>query len=458
MDVQIKEAPANSDLILETLAKILDSVPFRSSKQCQDLLRYVVEQSLRQDNEALKERVIGCEVFGRRPDYDTADDPVVRVRAGDVRKRLALYYRTMPHNTPMEIDIPHGSYRAVFHPYRESQAGQGEEDSSRVHEEFSAQESAPASAQNTAVAPPDLVSQASSSMEEKTATSTSAGLKKRAWFYSYPMRVFVPLGVIAALLIASILLTRPAANAFDVFWKPILANQKSPIIYIGSSAVYRTTDDFADHYASKRGLPLPESKGREFVAKFQPGEKVNADDLIPDRTDFVTIGDTAATSSIVSMLSRLKRSYDLRFGDDIVFGDLRRSPTILIGAFNNSWTIQMDDKLPFVFRPGKSIQEMISNGRSWSTVRDAHGNATEDYALVSRQLHSKSGEFSITIAGIDMTGTRAAAEFVSDAERMNQALKQLPPGWQEKNMQMLLHANIINGLSSATDVVAYRVW
>jgi hypothetical protein len=458
MSVQIKEAPANSDLILETLAKILDSVPFRSSKQCQDLLRYVVEHSLRQDNEALKERVIGCEVFGRRPDYDTADDPVVRVRAGDVRKRLALYYRTMPHNTPMEIDIPHGSYRVVFRPFQETHSGQGEEFSSPVHEESPAPESAPASEQNGAIAGADLVAPVSPLIEKDAHGSNQTGLKKKVWFLRYPLRVFIALMAVAVLLTAMILLTRSAATAFDVFWKPILASQKGPIIYIGSSAVYRTTDNFADHYASKHGLPLPESEGREFVAKFQPGEKVNADDLIPDRTDFVTIGDTAATSSIVSMLSRLKRSYDLRFGDDIVFGDLRRSPTILIGAFNNSWTIQMDDKLPFVFRPGKSIQEVASGGKSWSTVRDAHGNATEDYALVSRQLHSKSGEFSITIAGIDMTGTRAAAEFVSDPERMNQALKQLPPGWQEKNMQMLLHANIINGLSSATDVVAYRVW
>jgi hypothetical protein len=33
------------------------------------------------------------EVFGRSPDYDTAEDPVVRLRAADVRKRLAQYYQ-----------------------------------------------------------------------------------------------------------------------------------------------------------------------------------------------------------------------------------------------------------------------------------------------------------------------------------------------------------------------------
>ena len=72
----------------------------------------------------------------------------------------------------------------------------------------------------------------------------------------------------------------------------------------------------------------------------------------------------------------------------------------------------MDDKLPFVFSQMKYIHEAVPPGRTWTTVRDANYRPTEDYALISRQLHSKTGEFSVTIAGIDMTGTRAAAEFV----------------------------------------------
>src|ERR1700736_4838165 len=114
MGLQSDGRAVDSEQISEALGQILDSVPFRSSKQCQDLLRYVVERSIRHDDLSLKERIIGCEVFGRSPDYNTSDDPVVRVRAGEVRKRLALFYRTIPHNSVLEMDIPHGSYRVVF--------------------------------------------------------------------------------------------------------------------------------------------------------------------------------------------------------------------------------------------------------------------------------------------------------------------------------------------------------
>src|SRR5258708_33938354 len=59
--------------INDILPQILQSAPFRTSRQCQDLLSYIVEKSLTNEEEALRERIIGVEVFGRRPDYDTAD-------------------------------------------------------------------------------------------------------------------------------------------------------------------------------------------------------------------------------------------------------------------------------------------------------------------------------------------------------------------------------------------------
>src|SRR5271157_2416875 len=81
------------------LEDILRSAPFRTSRQCQDLVRYIVEHSLGASDDSLRERIIGIEVFGRAPDYDTAEDPVVRLRAADVRKRLAQYYQMQKNST-----------------------------------------------------------------------------------------------------------------------------------------------------------------------------------------------------------------------------------------------------------------------------------------------------------------------------------------------------------------------
>jgi hypothetical protein len=75
------------------LERILLSALFRNSKQYPALLRYVVEQELNGASSELKERTIAIDVFGREPTYDPGADPVVRISAGEVRKRLAQYYQ-----------------------------------------------------------------------------------------------------------------------------------------------------------------------------------------------------------------------------------------------------------------------------------------------------------------------------------------------------------------------------
>ena len=74
----------------EELDRVIASHHFQTSKRCQAFLRYAFEETL-SGRQELKERSIGIEVFGRNPSYDTNLDPVVRMTAGEVRKRLALY-------------------------------------------------------------------------------------------------------------------------------------------------------------------------------------------------------------------------------------------------------------------------------------------------------------------------------------------------------------------------------
>ena len=83
--------PPGEQQIREELERILCSHEFRSSKRSQEFLRYVIEHTLSGQGEMLKERTIGIEVFGRPTTYDPSDDATVRVKAGEVRKRLGLY-------------------------------------------------------------------------------------------------------------------------------------------------------------------------------------------------------------------------------------------------------------------------------------------------------------------------------------------------------------------------------
>lgn len=96
------------------LDRILASPPFANSIRSQRFLRYVVENSIRAGDEPLKEYAIAVEAFDRDPSYDPAVDATVRVEAGRLRLRLRDYYANAGRNDPLLIEIPRGSYRAIF--------------------------------------------------------------------------------------------------------------------------------------------------------------------------------------------------------------------------------------------------------------------------------------------------------------------------------------------------------
>jgi len=90
--LEIVERILSSELDTKAFRRHLDDVivgeAFRSSRRSAQFLQYVVEKAINNETEALKERTIGAELFGRKADYDTGDDAIVRVTASEVRRRL----------------------------------------------------------------------------------------------------------------------------------------------------------------------------------------------------------------------------------------------------------------------------------------------------------------------------------------------------------------------------------
>lgn len=85
------------------LERVASDARFVASKRYPQLLRYVVEQTLAGNEDNLKERTLEVEVFHRSPDYDTNLDPVVRLCAAEVRKRLAQHYQSPAHDDEQNV-------------------------------------------------------------------------------------------------------------------------------------------------------------------------------------------------------------------------------------------------------------------------------------------------------------------------------------------------------------------
>jgi hypothetical protein len=111
------------EAVLAELERILAGPAFRGAKRSRDFLRYIVGNALDGRAECLKERSIGADVFGRAADYDTGDDSIVRVKASEVRKRLAQHYREPGMEGEVQVELPPGSYAPEFR-FREKPADQ----------------------------------------------------------------------------------------------------------------------------------------------------------------------------------------------------------------------------------------------------------------------------------------------------------------------------------------------
>lgn len=107
--------PNQIALVRTHLEEVLTSRTLAGSKKTQAFLRLIVDRALEGDIDALHERMIGAELFGRPIGYDTGNDSVVRVRASEVRKKLAQYYSGEAKSHPVvRIELLSGSYVPRF--------------------------------------------------------------------------------------------------------------------------------------------------------------------------------------------------------------------------------------------------------------------------------------------------------------------------------------------------------
>ena len=422
--------------ISESLEKVLRSALFKDALQLQSLLRYIVENSIQGHDNVLKERIIGMNVFGRKPDYETADDPIVRSRVGQLRRRLEQYYESREaEGAPVQIVIPPGSYRPTFVLHPAALDGN----------------------KGSLAADP-----------HKAATSRAA---ERPMFKVAPSLAKLPQKArqqkwgIGAATCCAILLTAWVGTAnwrkseLELFWGPLFESKKPVLIYTGPAEVYTlsgTGEDRLGSPISTEDLKLP-------MGKWEPpplaeGQVLTTKDFLLDRTNFAGAGELVACTKLAVLLASHDRKFDLRSDPNLPFADIRESPAVLLGAYNNIWTMDTTRDLPFFYDRAMRIRERGGQGRVWSIPRVLGVPPPEEYLLVTRHFDVKTGSPLISVSGITTCGTRAAADFVTDPAQLKK-LAGIPRAALEcKNLAIVLHATFVDCTPTSMDVLAFRYW
>ena len=387
-------AAATPAEVRDQLARILNSQEFRSSHRSQEFLTYVVENTLAGHGDMLKERSIGIDVYGRPASYDPADDATVRVKAGEVRKRLDRYYVTEGRADRLRIELPAGTYMPVFR----------RADTAEPTVQPIAIASAPAAA-------PEPTRRVWIYLAAAVVLLAAAGI----WFVARPHR---------------------PDTAVDRFWRPV---------FEGSTPVLLTAA-----YVPVYNLNQPAGAQKPPTAD----QFVLLNDQFVGGGDLVATARIVAMLSRAGRPWQVKVGSDVSFADlrnspTVLIGysytrwkQISREMRYFIDA--DRWPRMVTDN-------GKPTPWSLPN-------LPPDRRTDEDYAIVSRVFHPETRAMLVEISGITQYGTSAGAELVTQPDLLTEALKNAPRDWQGKNLQFVVHVRVIAGTPASPRVVASYFW
>ena len=383
--------------ILVHLEELLETPAFAGSRRRQAFLRYVVQETLEGRGPAIKETNIAVDVFGRSNDFDAQTASIVRVTAAEVRKRLVQAYEG-GLGRDLRIELPLGGYQPVFHVFP---------------------------------------------VEETHGTRLSVPVVEPS-----ARRILRPRWLIASVLVCAAAMAlflglravRPPSST-DLLWRPFLGHDRPVLISLASPTMLYLAN-------ASKWLPL------------QPGVAIPTSEMDVMESSLVGTGGALGAALFGEQLASRGQRFELKFGDDMSFADLKHSPAILIGS--SRWTRELTKPLRFKLQVAENqmlLTDSEQSDRNWSIpVRHRSTQIEEGYSLVTRLLQSEAGYAVLIVAGMDVRSTQAGVEFLSRNGSFDQFAKSAPSGWENKNFQVVLQNTIHGNSSGSVTVVASHFW
>ena len=430
IDVDV-EYGATHELTAEMIRAQLDLLVrddvFRSSKRSVAFLKYVVEQTLNGSADQIKERTIGIEVFGRDPSYDTNLDHIVRTAATELRKRLASYYVDEKHRSELRMDLVPGSYIPRF-----SLPGHGTHSLGDTGTDPESTVGPPQSqGAHDGLGPALLPPRRTAQVEEAH--------RRANWYRGVALAAVV---LIAAWVGYDWL---NKASPQDLFWKPVLDTPGPVLLVVGGHPNGPPTVSETDGNGSS---PTPI--------------------LSSDSSQTVPFADAVTIARVVGVLEVRKKTVVIRRGNSSSFSDLREGAVVLIGAFNNEWSLRLTRQLRYSLALDaekhliyiRDAKNPSSRGWSWATnqsrdpVVGANSPKLQDFALISRIRDSETGHVVVVIGGLYTYGTQAAGEFLTDPDLMQAIAKETQLNGTGQNLQIVLGTTVTDGTPGPPKVLA----
>jgi hypothetical protein len=412
---------AQRTAVVEEMNRVLSHPTFKGSKRCIELLGYLVDRALAGEEDGIKERTLGIEVFGRDADYDSNADPIVRRTANEIRKRLGQCYFEPHGRRAVRIHMARGSYLLEF----EFEGDEVTPPPTRMESHLVEMEIPGESPEPLNLPPPlDMPLQS-------TPKSTPKLLRRN-----------LILGIAAALLVAIASFSFFRVDAFRSpeyrIWKPLLASADQVTVCVSDVTPLVGADGVT---GSQTPSTSPLSHGA------------------PQKAPFL---DTRVAQAISTQLLKFDRKTNLQPASTLTFQDFRQGPAVLVGGTINPWGAILLSKLRYTLRidpmtMDKWIQDAQNPSmRNWKINGKLQSSDTfDDYAVITRYFDKDTGQWIMALSGLEAHGTEAAGELVADP-----AFAKFIPSdlGSTGNFQIILRAPVMRGSTGPFEVLAVYKW
>jgi len=389
--------------------RLLADPLFSQSKRYSSFLRYVTDRTLNHTQEPINERSLGVEVFGRPPHYDTDADPIVRVTASEIRKRLAQYYEDPSHSGEIRVLVHKGSYLVEF-----LQPG----------------------------AQPPPVEKGS---PQGPSAATRVGLTSR--HYWYIVAGLLGICVIVAVVVRVI---RPQPSASELFWAPLTDGPRDVLLSV---------PQFSDH-VRLAGVDNPQLSWSDPLTPTPDPMGIGW----PQYSRLlVHVRDLSVACRLSEFLGSKGKHVLVKGEHDLTMSDLREAPAVILGGLNNQWTARLVPQARFSFDGEGTIRfirdRQNPESRQWQfDAKVPSGNRDKDLIIISRVSDSVSGRVVVLAGGFSAWGTEAAVQLLTDANQMQRVLAQAPLKWDAKNIQIALECTVVNVQAGIPQFLAAHYW
>ena len=432
----------------ELAQRIIASPRFSKSERLSSFLILVCRLSLEGQSHKINEQYIGIAVFGRKDDYDTAVDGIVRTHASRLRQRLEQYFEEDGQHETLRVEIPPGSYVPIFSPCKTIDPV-----------ETALADSGPAVV--VPLPPEPAIESISETVPERASRRRADQIRRISILIAFAWMA-LSIGYLATHPRLATAIRAAWIGSHHPLWSRIFSETRDTSVVAGDMALVNFENQ------TGRSVMLGEYTRDTYVSQYM--NQFALESFSPSSVPFLTKTMTVVDSQFIERLLRspginLDRTRFIS-ARDVQLPNLQSGNIVLLGNFRfNPWVQAFEPKMNFYFADsGSELTNSVLMNRSPRSNEQASYSSTDvnhvhtEYSIIAFQPNLSGSGNALLLEGQSQSSTEAAEQFVqNDVELIAFLNKIRRKDGSIPHFELLLKVKGMSGNSASYETLAQRV-